>query len=281
MNEIKVLDKGFVRLVDKMGDDSRIVQSARVSYGQGTKTPSEDRDLIRYLMRNEHTSPFEQVVFVFHMKLPIFCARQIVRHRTGRLNEVSYRYSEAPEEYYIPDAENIKIQSKKNKQGSGKVMDPDAANVIITEMNKTAEDCFDTYNWMLEEGVSREMARTCLPVSIYTEWYWQMDLRNLFGFLKLRLDEHAQYETRQYAKAIYEIIKPIVPVACEAFEDYIINAKKFSAKEMEILRNYIKDMDSEFGINGDNDDGEFRNENFVKLSKREQSEFLDKLGIEK
>ena len=281
MNEVKVLDKGFCRLVDQMGDDNRIVQSARVSYGQGTKTPSEDRDLIRYLMRMEHTSPFEQVIFVFHMKLPIFVARQIVRHRTSRLNEVSYRYSEAPEEYYIPERENIKKQSKKNKQGGGEVMDPDAADFIINEMNKTVEDCFDTYNWMLEEGISREMARTCLPVSVYTEWYFQMDLRNLFGFLKLRLDEHAQYETRQYAKAIYELIKPLVPVACEAFEDYILNANKFSAKEMEILRNYIKDLDNGWGINGDNDDGTLRNENFEKLSKRERTEFLDKLGIEK
>lgn len=226
-----------------MGDDNRIVQSARVSYGEGTKSFREDRDLIRYLMENQHTSPFEQVVFVFHMKLPIFVARQIIRHRTARLNECSGRYSELPEEFYVPDPENIATQSTNNKQGRGETFELNTANHIISNMKSMARDEFKHYKWMLEQNVAREIARINLPLSTYTEWYWQMDLRNLFHFLKLRLDAHAQYETRVYAEAIYKIIKPVVPIACEAFEDFSLNAKTFSAKEVALIKQHMENFD--------------------------------------
>lgn len=270
MTEIKVLDKGFVKLVRFMGDDSAIVQSARVSYGEGTKTYREDRGLIRYLMKNEHTSPFEQVVFVFHMKLPIFVTRQIVRHRTSRINEVSGRYSELPEEFYVPDVININKQSSNNKQGRGDIFNENDAKRIATGMKIMSEDSFDYYHELLKEDVAREIARIQLPTSTYTEWYWQMDLRNLFHFLKLRMDPHAQWETQQYAVAIYELIKPIVPIACEAFEDYMLNAKTFSAQEMEMLIGLVKNITL---------DG-FSAELISKLSKRELAEFKSKLNME-
>ncbi len=259
--KINVLDKGFVYLVDKMGDDNRIVQSARVSYGEGTKSYREDRDLIRYLMENQHTSPFEQVVFVFHMKLPIFVARQIVRSRTARLNECSGRYSELPEEFYVPNPENVATQSTNNKQGRGETFEPNTANHIISNMKCMARDEFKHYKWMLEQNVAREIARINLPLSTYTEWYWQMDLRNLFHFLKLRLDSHAQYETRVYAEAVYQIIKPIVPIACEAFEDFVLNAKTFSAKEVALIKQHLENFD------------------FSTLTNKEKSKFIKKLEV--
>lgn len=264
MEEIKVLDKGFVRLVDHMGDDSRIVQSARVSYGHGTKTVSEDRGLIRYLMENQHTSPFEQVVFTFHMKLPIFVARQIVRHRTSRLNEVSGRYSVIPDEFYIPEPDRIKEQSKNNKQGSGKTFEKQKALEIQNKIIKQCEENFGLYNDLIDDNLAREEARFILPLNTYTEWYYQMDLRNLFNFLKLRLDKHAQYETRKYAEAIYDLIKPIVPVSCEAFEDFTLNARIFSAQEIKILQSLVK-------IHNDL--------NFEELTSRQKKEFMVKLGI--
>lgn len=263
--EVKVLDKGFVRLVDYMGDDSSIVQAARVSYGQGTKTVSEDRGLIRYLMKNRHTSPFEMVEFKFHCKLPLFCARQMVRHRTANLNEVSGRYSELPEEFYVPKSEHLQKQAKNNKQGRGESFEENEANHIISNMSAMARDEFKHYHWMLEQDVAREIARINLPLSTYTEWYWKMDLHNLFHFLKLRLDSHAQYEIREYAKAIYELIKPIVPTSCEAFEDYVLNAQIFSAQEMTILRQVL---------------GQVSVEDFPGLTKREVSEFKQKLGLD-
>jgi thymidylate synthase (FAD) len=236
-NKISVLDSGYVILVDYMGDDSSIVQSARVSYGKGTKTINEDRDLVRYLMRHEHMSPFEMCEFKFLMKLPIFCARQIVRHRTASLNETSLRYSEAEEDFYLPT--EIYKQSTSNKQGNGDRINEESEKNIRKLLKRRHKSIFIDYKNLLDAGVSREIARTILPISTYTKWYWKVDLRNLFHFLHLRLDLHAQYETRQYAEAMYKLIKPVVPIACEAFENYILNAKTFSMQEMNIIRKIV------------------------------------------
>lgn len=267
--EIKVLDKGFVRLIDVMGNDAAIVQAARVSYGEGTKTINEDRGLIRYLLKHRHTSPLEMVEFKFHCKMPIFCARQWVRTRTASLNEVSGRYSVLPDEFYVPEPENIHKQSKDNKQGRGEPLDADHAFLVAAGMKTMAEDVFDHYHLMLKDEVAREVARINLPVSTYTEWYWKIDLHNLLHFLKLRLDKHAQWEMRQYAQALYELIKPIVPLACEAFEDYVLNAETFSAQELKILielcGNCIMNYES-MGLS-------------AGLSKREIKEFKEKLGL--
>src|SRR5688572_5491981 len=192
--EIKVLDKGFVRLVDYMGGDQRIVQSARVSYGAGTKTVREDRGLINYLMKNWHTSPFEQVQLTFHTKMPVFVARQWVRHRTARLSEISGRYSIMKDEFYLPAPENVCTQSESNKQGRGDTMPFDQGMKIIHKMQQEQKNVYSNYTAMLDAGLARELARSNLPLSLYTEWYWQCDLHNLFHFLRLRMDAHAQYE---------------------------------------------------------------------------------------
>lgn len=269
--KINCLDKGFVRLVDWMGNDEAIVQAARVSYGKGTKSVSEDRGLIRYLVRNKHTSPLEMVEFKFHCKMPIFIARQWVRHRTASLNEMSGRYSEMPDECYIPDVNRIKEQSTDNKQGSGDELEMLVQNGVLEDMIEEQRDSFDLYHSYLERNVARELARINLPLSTYTEWYWKMDLHNLFHFLRLRLHQHAQYEIRVYAKALYDLIKPIVPIACEAFEDYVLNAVTFSWPEMEILLERLH-------YEGTND---LKNHllNTNKLSKRELNEFFSKLEI--
>lgn len=218
-----VLDHGFVYLVDYMGGDDRIVQAARVSYGAGTKTKREDDALINYLLKNKHTSPFEQVVLTFHCKMPIFVARQWVRHRTARLNEVSGRYSVLKPEYYTPDV--WRGQGKKNKQGSTGVAE-------YNPRSDPSEDAaFREYNYRLESGVARELARTCLPVSTYTEWYWQIDLHNLFHFLRLRLDDHAQLEIRVYGEAMAKIAKVVAPVAYAAFEEHILHSVTISRTE--------------------------------------------------
>ncbi|HMA61050.1 MAG TPA: FAD-dependent thymidylate synthase [bacterium] len=240
--EYKVLDKGFVRLVDYMGGDARIVQAARVSYGKGTKTKRQDRGLINYLMRNQHTSPFEQVILTFHCKMPLFVARQWVRHRTARLNEISGRYSVMENEFYVPDSEQISYQSEDNKQGRNqdetvpaelqqKVLD------IITSGHKQA---YDQYNEMLDENIARELARINLPLSLYTQWYWQIDLHNLFHFLKLRMDAHAQWEIRQYAKKMGEITDKVAPMAYQAFETHMLNSVTFSGIEMKALASLLK-----------------------------------------
>ena len=199
--EYPVLDHGFVRLVDYMGSDSRIVQSARVSYGSGTKTYRQDKGLINYLLRNDHTSPFEQVVFTFHLKMPIFVARQWVRHRTARMNEISGRYSVMKDECYIPDKAHIALQSEDNKQGrKAEPVDDATAERVITMLEEDHKRIFETYHALLDMGIAREIARIDLPLSLYTEFYWQMDLHNLFHFLKLRLDGHAQYEIRDHPR---------------------------------------------------------------------------------
>lgn len=251
------LDKGFVRLVDFMGGDDAIVQAARVSYGKGTKTVNMDRELIRYLMRHRHTSPFEMVEFKFHAKMPLFVARQWIRHRTANVNEYSGRYSEMKEEFYIPELDQVRTQNKVNKQGRSDDSFPDdEAQNICDKFENTQKQLFGEYNELLEKDLARELARINLPLSTYTEWYWKIDLHNLLHFLSLRLDEHAQYEIRVYAEKIVELIKPVVPMAWEAFEDYRINSMCLSKQEIDIIKTMInkQTLDDEtlnqYGIKG-------------------------------
>lgn len=198
----RVLDHGHVRLIDVMGDDASVVRAARVSYGQGTKTVNQDRGLIRYLIRNWHTSPVEMCECVFHLKMPIFVARQLVRHRTCSMNEVSARYSEMPDEYYVPEVARMQKQSKTNKQGSGDAFDEGEARTIQGSLNNGMSASMKAYKQALKVDLAREVARVSMPVSAYTEMYWKMDLRNLLHFLRLRLDSHAQLEIRVFAKLL-------------------------------------------------------------------------------
>lgn len=238
--QIDVLDQGFVRLVDKMGDDEAVVQAARVSYGEGTKKVSDDRGLIRYLMRNWHSSPTEMCELKFHLRLPIFVARQLIRHRTASLNEISGRYSILPEDCYIPDLDRIGEQSTDNKQGTGGALDPFTAERIQGDMVLLNGATFDAYQeWIHEDDLSRELARINLPLSIYTEMYWKIDLHNLFHFLRLRLDNHAQYEIRVYAEAMAEIVKELFPLCWEAFVDYRLEAVQFSRMERQMVASLI------------------------------------------
>ncbi len=234
--EIRVLDKGFVRLVDYMGGDERIVQAARVSYGAGTKSYRQDRGLIHYLMRNWHTSPFEQVQLTFHTKMPIFVARQWVRHRTARLNEISGRYSVMKDEFYVPSPEHVRPQSENNKQGrSDERFDPAVEASIIQAFSEEQKGVYANYEKLLDLGLARELARNNLPLSLYTEWYWQIDLHNLFHFIRLRMDPHAQYEIRVYAEALAQCAKAVAPIAYEAFEEHILGSVSFSRAECEAL----------------------------------------------
>ncbi|RYG24623.1 FAD-dependent thymidylate synthase [bacterium] len=234
--EIPVLDKGFVRLVDYMGGDERIVSSARVSYGAGTKTVRQDRGLIHYLMRNWHTSPFEQVQLTFHTKMPVFVARQWVRHRTARLNEISGRYSIMKDEFYVPSPEHILPQSKDNKQGrAADRFEPETEAALVERFRTEQAESYRSYGEMLDQGMARELARINLPLSLYTEWYWQIDLHNLFHFLRLRMDPHAQYEIRAYAEAMAQCAKAVAPMAYEAFEEHILGSVAFSRAECEAL----------------------------------------------
>ena len=238
--EFPVLDQGLVRLVDYLGSDSRIVQSARVCYGEGTKSFRQDRGLIAYLMRNDHTSPFEQVNFTFHIKMPIFVARQWIRHRTARVNEISGRYSVMADEAYMPEAEHVNFQSDDNKQGRSELpVDSETRERVRTLLKEDQKRAFDTYHELLDLGIARELARVNLPLSLYTQWYWQMDLHNLFHFLKLRLDSHAQYEIRAYAEVILSMVRAVCPMACEAFEQLVLHAKRFSADEIAAIRTMI------------------------------------------
>ena len=234
--EIKVLDHGFIRLVDYMGGDSRIVQSARVSYGKGTKSVREDEALIDYLMRHQHTSPFEQVVLTFHCKMPIFIARQWIRHRAARVNEISGRYSVMEDEFYLPEETAIQYQNKDNRQGR----DPQEVPVhlrqkVLDILTKGQQVAYDDYQKMLADDIARELARINLPLSLYTQWYWQIDLHNLFHFLELRMDEHAQWEIRQYANVIADITRAVAPLAFRAFETHVVNAVRFSGSEIQAL----------------------------------------------
>ena len=245
--EYPVLDKGFVRLVDYYGGDQRIVQSARVSYGEGTKTVSQDGALIDYLLRHQHTSPFEQVVMTFHVKMPIFVARQWVRHRTGRMNEVSGRYSIMKDEFYVPEENVVAPQSKDNKQGRcDEAFDKETADKIINQLKDGQKAAYENYSGLIDNGLAREIARINLPLSLYTEFYWEMDLHNLFHFLKLRLDSHAQYEIRVYAETILEMCKKVAPMATSSFINHMNEGVNFSGEEMEALRAILDGKENPF-----------------------------------
>jgi len=232
-----VLDKGFVRLVDYLGGDRRIIQAARVSYGEGTKSYREDTALIDYLWRHEHTSPFEQVILTFHVKLPIFVARQWIRHRTARVNEISGRYSIMRDEFFVPEPEALAPQSEDNKQGRADTpFDAETASRIQDILKEGAKLSYERYKELIDMGLAREVARIGLPLSLYTEWYWQIDLHNLFRFLMLRLDSHAQREIREYAKVILEITRAVAPAATASFERHTLQGVRFSGLEMAELR---------------------------------------------
>ncbi|MBX3315869.1 MAG: FAD-dependent thymidylate synthase [Phycisphaeraceae bacterium] len=247
--EIKIHEHGFVALVDAMPRlvpegqtaDSAIVQAARVSYGQGTKKVSEDRGLIRYLLRHRHTTPFEMVELKFHIAMPIFIARQWIRHRTANVNEYSARYSIVPDRFYRPSLESVRKQSKSNRQGGEQTFSADdaaeakTAEEFLRFLDET-EAMYARYQEFTEKGVSREMARIGLPVSVYTEWYWKCDLHNTLRFLSLRMDPHAQQEIRDFARAMYALLEPIVPITLEAFKDYELDALRLTRLEIEAIR---------------------------------------------
>ena len=215
-----VLDHGFVELVDSMGDDSSVVQAARVSTGQGTKTPDKDAKLIRYLMRHRHTTPFEMVMLKFHVSLPIVVARQWVRHRMSSYNEFSGRYSIMPDKFYFPPVEQLRGQSQTNKQGSDGEVSVENVLWYLDNLKKWTKDGYTYYQEALERGISKERARFFAANTIYTEWYWKVDLKNLLDFLRLRSDKNAQWEIQQYANVMLDLIRPIVPVTVEAWEEY-------------------------------------------------------------
>ncbi len=241
--QIPVLDHGFIALLDVMPRlvpegqtaDQAIVQAARVSYGQGTKRVSEDRGLLRYLLRHRHTTPFEMVEFKFHVRLPIFVARQWIRHRTANVNEYSGRYSIMPERFYHPPADEVREQSKGNRQGGEESIGVEAGEAFLEYLSQ-AEGQHQRYLELSEQGVARELARLGLPLSMYTEWYWKCDLHNVLHFLSLRLDEHAQREIRAYAEAMLRLIEPIVPQTIEAFRDYRLQAVSLTRLEVEAIR---------------------------------------------
>ena len=276
-NPIEVLDHGFIRVIDYMGDDSSIVQSARVSYGKGTKKISNDKGLIKYLMRHQHSTPFEMCEIKFHIKLPIFIARQWIRHRTANVNEYSARYSILDKEFYIPSAENLAAQSAVNNQGRGDALTDDEASNVIQILKKDAEQTYSNYETLLNEssegniidesksGIARELARMNLTLNTYTQWYWKIDLNNLLHFLALRADDHAQYEIRVYADAMLDIVRKWVPLTYEAFEDYRIGGTELSAKEVNLMRKLLKGEKVSFEEEG--------------LSKREWTELQRKFEI--
>lgn len=261
------LNAGFVRLIDYMGGDESIVQAARVSYGKGTKTVNEDRGLIRYLMRHLHTTPFEMVELKFHVKLPIFVARQWIRHRTANVNEYSGRYSVMKDEFYVPEQEAIHFQSLQNKQGRrAEDVPAELRRKVLDILSTSQQQMYHEYEQMLESDIARELARINLPLSLYTEWYWKIDLHNLFHFLRLRIDPHAQYEIRVYGEAMAEITKMVAPMAWEAFEDYMLKSEKFSRLELRVLAEHLNtaSITAEYlQTKG--------------LGKREAEEFLEKL----
>jgi thymidylate synthase (FAD) len=273
---LPVLDHGFVRVVDYMGDDAAIVQAARVSYGRGTRAANEDRGLIRYLMRHRHSTPFEMCEIKFHVKLPIFVARQWIRHRTANVNEYSARYSILDREFYIPAPEHLAAQSAVNRQGRGSVLEGAEAARVLDLLRDDATRNYDHYLEMLNEdeagkpldperaGLARELARMNLTLNAYTQWYWKTDLHNLFHFLSLRADAHAQYEIRVYAEAMMEAVEAWVPIAAGAFKDYRLGAVTFSAQMLAILRRMVA--------------GEQVAQEGSGLSKREWRELMDALG---
>ncbi len=265
--EFQILDHGFVRLVDFMGSDAAIVQAARVSYGAGTTKKSRDRELIRYLLGHAHTSPFEMVEFKFHVKLPIFVARQWIRHRTANVNEYSGRYSVMKDEFYVPRAEDIRFQSEVNMQGrSDENVPEDLQQEFLEYLASSQKDVFANYKKFIDTGLARELSRISLPLSLYTEWYWKIDLHNLLHFLRLRMDSHAQMEIRLYAEKMAEIVAAICPMTMEAFDDYIVGGARFSKAELRVLKS---------ALDGFSPDDESMKQ--AGLSKVERHEFLEKL----
>jgi len=240
---IPVLDHGHIRVIDYMGDDAAIVQAARVSYGKGTKSVSNDEGLIRYLMRHWHSTPFEMCEVKLHVKLPVFVARQWIRHRTANVNEYSARYSILDREFYIPAPEHLAAQSSVNNQGRGEVLEGAEAERVLRLLTDDAMRAYDHYEDMLstdgQKGLARELARMNLPANIYTQWYWKVDLHNLFHFLRLRADAHAQYEIRAYAEAICEVVRDWVPIAFAAFEDYRMGGAQLSGKALAALKRML------------------------------------------
>ncbi len=239
-----VLDHGFVRVIDYMGDDAAICQAARVSYGKGTKSVQNDEGLIRYLMRHWHSTPFEMCEIKLHVKLPVFVARQWIRHRTANVNEYSARYSILDREFYIPAPEHLAAQSVINNQGRGETLSAEEAARVLDYLKGDAARCYDHYEEMIgqegQQGLARELARMNLPANIYTQWYWKVDLHNLFHFLRLRADAHAQYEIRVYAEEICRLVADWVPAAYGAFEDYRMGGATLSGKALDCVRRMLK-----------------------------------------
>ena len=239
-----VLDHGLVRVIDYMGDDAAITQAARVSYGRGTKAVQNDEGLIRYLMRHWHSTPFEMCEVKFHVKLPVFVARQWIRHRTANVNEYSARYSILDREFYIPAPEHLAAQSTVNNQGRGELLEGEEAARVLDILREDAMRSYDHYEDMLsqdgQKGLARELARMNLPANVYTQWYWKVDLHNLFHFLRLRADAHAQYEIRAYAEVMCQIVRDWVPLAYGAFEDYRLGGVNLSQKAIDVLRRRLK-----------------------------------------
>ncbi|MGG5823286.1 FAD-dependent thymidylate synthase [Falsiroseomonas sp. HW251] len=273
---LPVLDHGFVRVVDYMGDDAAIVQAARVSYGRGTRAANEDRGLIRYLMRHRHSTPFEMCEIKYHVKLPIFVARQWIRHRTANVNEYSARYSILDREFYLPAPAQLAAQSSVNRQGRGDVLEGEEARRVLDLLREDATRNYDHYLEMLNEdedgkvidegrsGLARELARMNLTLNAYTQWYWKTDLHNLFHFLSLRADAHAQYEIRVYAEAMMRTAEAWVPIAAGAFRDYRLGAVTFSAQMLDIVKRMVA--------------GEAVAQEGSGLSKREWRELMEALG---
>ena len=272
-----VLNKGFLRVIDYMGNDSSIVQAARVSYGKGTKKVSEDRGLIRYLMRHRHSTPFEMCEIKFHVKLPIFVARQWIRHRTASINEYSARYSILEDEFYIPTKKNLSEQAISNKQGRGDVIDDSLAKKILDILKNDSDNCYKNYSWMLNEsnknsnydpnraGLSRELARINLTLNTYTQWYWKTNLHNFMNFLSLRSDSHSQYEIRVYSDVMMKVLKKWVPLSYEAFNDYRVSSSEFSKLSIDVIKKLIS--------------GKKINHKESGLSKREWLELMSSLDM--
>ncbi|MCH7782375.1 FAD-dependent thymidylate synthase [candidate division KSB1 bacterium] len=280
--QFDVLDRGFVVLVDVMGNDDSIVQAARVSYGKGTKSVNADRGLIRYLMRHRHTTPFEMVEFKFHVKLPIFVARQWIRHRTANVNEYSARYSILEDEFYIPEVQALAKQSQSNKQGRESGVPKKEAEKVRSLILENSDKTYELYQYLLNEEeyekfdssrskIARELSRIVIPTNVYTQWYWKIDLHNLFHFLSLRMDDHSQFEIREYANIMAEMVKAAVPFAYEAFEDYRLKAINLTRQEILILKKFLGKIDiSDDDIETACDEAELTN-------KRERGEFKDKI----
>ena len=276
---IPALDHGFVRVIDYMGDDSSIVQAARVSYGKGTKKVSTDSGLIKYLMRHWHSTPFEMCEIKYHIKLPIFIARQWIRHRTANVNEYSARYSILDKEFYLPSEENLAAQSINNRQGRGEIINGEQAKQVLKLLKDDAERTYENYESMLNQrydgttiddskpGLARELARMNLTLNTYTQWYWKTDLLNLMNFLRLRADHHAQYEIRAYAEIMLDTLKKWVPITYDAFMDYRVGGTEVSSKGKFVIKKFINNEKISIEDSG--------------LSKRECNELMNAFGLEK